>query len=446
MSRRLLFWTLAAAVPVLVSVAAVSIGGKLTGDRDGIAPLPPARRAAIVSELRTRAAPLSTTSTEADGDDLAALDGIVGDARIVALGEATHGTAEFSRIKQRMIEHLAQKLGFTVVAFEWSWPGQVDALDSYIKTGAGSADPPPGAWRTQEVRDLIEWMRAYNAAPGRMRKLSISGFDIQEPKRAAQCVTDAFARLGPAAAEAVQVRYAGLAKSPTQLFRLPDDERTRLTAAVVAALGLVEAQRAALLKVLTPREYNRVHQCAVVVVRSTLAGADYGAATREQAMAENVRWLAEEAFPGERIVLWAHNLHVSAAPHMPFLVPMGQYLRDAFGDRIRRVGLVFNRGEVRVFPTGHGQPYRPIVLKVPAAGPSNAESVLSATGLRNFMLDLRAVPAGSPLGTWLAQPTMVRSLDWAYDPDYPTSIRIALSQAFDALVYVEESTPTVPLQ
>lgn len=363
------------------------------------------------------------------------MDEIVGDARIVALGEATHGTAEFFRMKHRLFEYLVEKKGFTVLAFEANWPGDVEFLDRHIKTGTGSAHPAPGAWRTEEVRDLIEWMRAYNSAPGRAKMLSFSGFNIHGSEPATQCVIEAFGRLGTSEAEIVRRHYAGTRVLPF-FYGLPDDERERLRANAAAALARVESQREALLRILTPAEYRRVRQCATVVVQATLE-------MREQAMAENIKWLAEVAFPDEKIVLWAHNFHVTAAPHQPGLVPMGHYLRQAFGDRMRLLGFAFDRGEFRVFERGKSAPGP---IKVVAAAPHSAEAVLRSAGLPRFILDLRSVPAEGPLGTWLARPQLLRNLDWVYDPEDWSYVRIVLSQAFDALVFIEESTATVALK
>jgi len=427
------------------------INDDLVEDLTAKAPLPPAARDAIVAELRARAIPVKTVMAGAGFDDLAALDQIIGDARIVALGEATHGTAEFFRMKHRLFEYLVEKKGFTVFAFEDHWP-DLEIVDRYIKTGEGDAARALRAmyhwvWRTQEVRDLIEWMRAYNSVPGRRKRLSFTGFDMQIPQAAANCVIDAFTRLGASEAESIRRRYAGmLSKNP-----LSEDEKAKLTTDVADALKFVESHREGLLQVLTPAEYRRVRQCAVVVVQGSFTGvkseAEYGNA-RDRAMAENVKWLADDAFADEKIVLWAHNLHISADPSAPGFVSMGQHLRQAFGEQMRVLGFAFERGEVYAIPFKDGKhdiEGGPIVMKVPAARPNSADALLRATGLPRFILDLRAVPAGSPLGTWMAEPQRLRNFGWAYHPDAPSSTMI-LPKAFDALIFIEESSPTVPLQ
>ena len=110
---------------------------------------------------------------------------------------------------------------------------------------------------------------------------------------------------------------------------------------------------------------------------------------------------------------------------------------------MRLLGFAFDRGEIRVFERGKSGPGP---IKVVAAAPNSAEAVLRSAGLPRFILDLRSVPAEGLLGTWLARPQLLRNLDWVYDPDDMSYVRIVLSQAFDALVFIEESTATIALK
>ena len=208
-------------------------------------------------------------------DDLAALDQIIGDARIVALGEATHGTAEFFRMKHRLFEYLVEKKGFTVFAFEANWP-VVEIADRYVKTGEGSAAAALKeigfwVWATEEVRDLIDWMRAYNSVPGRTKLLSFTGFDMQNPGAAAKCVIDAFDRLGASEAETIRRLYDGakdmyLRMDPLGLDpsnALSDAEKARLRANVAEALKLVESQ---------PRSADAEHDAGAVCPCAPMRG------------------------------------------------------------------------------------------------------------------------------------------------------------------------------
>ena len=178
---------------------------------------------------------------------------------------------------------------------------------------------------------------------------------------------------------------------------------------------------------------------------------------RDKAMAENVKWLAEEAFPGEKIALWAHNSHIAAAQEGKGPVPMGWHLRQMFGEQMRVLGFAFDRGQVYHIPFGPSgpDPSKAMAVKVPPASPMSAEAVLRAAGLPRFILDLRTVPAAGPLGAWIAEPQRLRTMGWGGEPhDDPASAypmvatygTLVLPKAFDALVYIAESSATVPLK
>jgi erythromycin esterase len=167
-------------------------------------------------------------------------------------------------------------------------------------------------------------------------------------------------------------------------------------------------------------------------------------------MAENIRWLAEEAYPGERIAVWAHNGHVAAASDAKGTVPMGQHLRRIFGQQMRVLGFAMDRGEVSAFEMRQGRTVSKgrIVLAIPPAKADSPEALLRATGVSRAILDLRTVPATGALGAWLAAVQPVRSVGWGFDPQAASAHyqSFVLPQAFDALIFLEETTAVRPLQ
>ena len=131
--------------------------------------------------IRQNAHPLQTTEPGEANADLQPLKQMVGDAAIVGLGEANHGTHEFFTMKQRIFEFLVEQMGFTTLAFENGWDASRQ-IDNYILTGNGNLDTLMrndlyAAWQTEEVRNLIEWMRAYDADPAHATKVHFVGID-----------------------------------------------------------------------------------------------------------------------------------------------------------------------------------------------------------------------------------------------------------------------------
>ncbi len=127
--------------------------------------------------------PLQTVDPMAPMSDLSILDPVIGAADIVGLGEATHGSREFFLMKHRVFRYLVENKGFTIFGLEASMPDCL-AMERYVATGEG--DPKAAVmaqgfwtWSTEEVLDLIKWMRTYNADAKHTNKLHVVGFDMQ---------------------------------------------------------------------------------------------------------------------------------------------------------------------------------------------------------------------------------------------------------------------------
>jgi erythromycin esterase-like protein len=131
--------------------------------------------------------------------DMQPLKKIIGNARIVSLGEATHGAREFFQLKHRMLEFLATEQGFTIFSIEANMP-EAYRLNDYVLNGKG--DPATlikgmyfWTWSTEEVLEMVQWMREFNkSGKGRVQ---FTGFDMQTPDVAAGLVSEFVARVDP---------------------------------------------------------------------------------------------------------------------------------------------------------------------------------------------------------------------------------------------------------
>src|SRR2546430_15983404 len=121
---------------------------------------PMARQQQVVSWLRRNAVSLAGVEAGCGFNDLQSLKAVIGSARIVAMGEATHGTREFFQLKHRMLEFLVEKKGFTVFGIEANWPESL-AINDYVLNGTGdAAEALDGlyfwTWNTGEMLDMIQ--------------------------------------------------------------------------------------------------------------------------------------------------------------------------------------------------------------------------------------------------------------------------------------------------
>src|SRR5579885_478210 len=191
---------------------------------------------AVVAWIRESAFPLATLNPHAPLDDLAPFQRIVGDAAIVGLGEGSHGTRECFLAKHRLLRFLVEKMGFTLVAMEMDWM-RAAALNDYILTGRGDArtllkQNGYWFWYAEEILDLSEWLRAYNADPHHQR-IYFAGFDAVGLERASlDQVVRYIERVDPPHAARVAALYQPL--SGVSILRSPAADRSGAAGFTVA--------------------------------------------------------------------------------------------------------------------------------------------------------------------------------------------------------------------
>lgn len=186
MPRSLVVASLAALVPLLALPALAQETSPLPPDAEQVA--------AQAAWVKRHAIPIKTAQAGSGFEDMMPLKAMIGDARIVSLGEPTHGTREAFQFKHRMLEFLVEHMGFTIFSIEANMP-EACALTKYIQTGEG--DPRElisgmyfWTWNTDEVFQMVEWMRAWNAAHKDRTPLQFTGFDMQTSTVAAKLATD----------------------------------------------------------------------------------------------------------------------------------------------------------------------------------------------------------------------------------------------------------------
>jgi erythromycin esterase len=359
--------------------------------------------------------------------DLQPIKNVIGNARIVSLGEGTHGTREFFQMKHRLLEFLATEMGFTHFAIEANMP-EAYRVNEYVLTGVGDpAELLEGmyfwTWNTQEVLDMILWMREFNAS-GR-GPVQFTGFDMQFSRVAASIARDFLAKAEPAYVSVADSAFAkAIAAEPTR----------RVTPQTVAEVRAVyehlTAQRASYLALFPKSEVEWALQNARIVLQSVESMA--GITLRDESMAANVEWILDNAPAGSKIVLWAHNGHVNKRESR-----MGAYLDERYGDDMYVLGFTLGEGRyTAVGPTGltSHEAFPP--------APGTLETFLGSAGLSRFILDLNNLGEDAP-GNWLKKRRGMRSigalaLKCSF---FPT----VAAEEYDGLIWINPTNPSVRL-
>jgi erythromycin esterase len=406
------------------------------------------------SWLRAQALPLDAVEPY-DGDDfsdLLPLRDLIGDARIVALGEATHGTREFFTMKHRLVQFLVEEMGFNLFAIEDNWT-EAEFVNRYVLYGEGDAETAMESginywtWRTEEVLDMVVWMREHNQTPGDSPLVSFHGFDMNKGQTLAM---DDIVRFF----QDTDPTYAVEAKANFECFY---DEEVNYWYADLSAAEK-DACRAGLQAVMDRLVVNQedyvaaatldAYQVAAQSARVVLQAEDVFREQyrwpdpRDVYMAENARWLLEQSGPQAKIVLWAHNAHVTSGnpEEGEGYFGMGYYLRQAYGDDLVVIGFAFGDGQVTAVDSAGNL----TAQYVPPPPPETLEGYARQTGLPALVLNLRGLDLSQPGAAWLTEPVLLRSIGSMYDPTVPDQwfYEHDLPAAFDALIYIDQTWAT----
>ncbi len=385
---------------------------------------------AVSEWIRRAAIPLATPVAGHGFEDMEPLKKIVGDARIVALGEATHGTREFFHLKHRMLEFLVTQMGFSIFSLEASMPESYRLNDFVLK---GEGDPakllkgPLTLWDTQEVLDMVLWMRDYNKS-GKGR-IEFTGFDMQNPTLALKIVRDfvekADVDYAPALAHASKM---ALALNP----RAVDPEIAIEWEKVVKRL---EAQRPRAGLEWAIQNAHIVRQ--FIQQAANMRNGPLSMAMRDASMAANLKWILNQS-KGAKIVLSAHNFHVMTGPDNS----MGAVLRKMYGDKLVTFGFAFNQGSFRAGARNGGMENF-TVGPLPAG---SLDATLAASGTPLFALDLRGAPRTGPVAEWLGVKHSTRNIMGRFDEDAPnyTIFEQVITERYDSLFFIDQTSAARP--
>jgi erythromycin esterase len=398
---------------------------------------------------------LQTTEPGSANTDLQPLKQMVGDATIVGLGEANHGTHEFFTMKQRIFEFLVEQMGFTTFAFENGWDASRQ-IDNYILTGNGNLDALMrndlyAAWQTEEVRNLIEWMRAYDADPTHTTKVHFVGIDAWNiSQQVFDDVVNYIQAVDPEQTVQVQTLYTGIRPaSPIPDFvdydgfsANPQSTKQHYQANAQQVYDLLKSHQSIYESRSSSSGFALALQEAQVIVQYTTLGvlipssetlftSEDAYAKRDQFMADNVAWWHDYSGANAGIVVWAHNTHI-AKLRQP-AKSMGEFLYEKYQGSYRPIGTSFFQGSFRIFGGGSTQ-----VFTAPTPAADTYNYALGSVGFPRYLLDIRQAPAG-PVQAWLQGPyTLLNYGVGGQDLETDGS----LQYWFDVIVALQSITPS----
>ena len=451
----------------LGSVRFVPLIGAAGWGEGGAPPAPaprlvaPRGRAPVVSLLREAAERID----DIESASLPALLDRIGDARVVLLGEASHGTAEFYRMRARITRALIEQKGFTAVALEADWPDAA-RVDGYIRQRPPTPAQLPAfsrfptwMWRNAEFGTFVEWLRSWNGEQtDPARRVKLHGLDLYSLFTSIEAVLSYLESVDPPTAAIARERYACLTpwqRDPAVYGRLAVSGRYRsceepavqmLTELLHRRLEYLahdgerffDAEQNARLVANAERYYRRMYYGSVESWN-----------LRDTHMFDTLQRVLEFHGPDCRAVIWEHNSHVgdASATELGAMgeLNVGQLCRGAFGPAAYLLGFGTDHGTVAAASEWDGPMER---MRVRPAHPASYEWLCHATELPAFLLSLR-YPVRDAVREELTSPRLERAIGVIYRPDSELAshyFQAELPRQFDEYCWFDETAAVTPLQ
>ncbi|GAA4644052.1 hypothetical protein GCM10023115_20120 [Pontixanthobacter gangjinensis] len=418
-----------------------------------------AARSDVAAELRARAERLVTP----DSPNFAVPFDRYGDARLVLLGEATHGTHEFYTARAAISRRLIERHGFNIIALEGDWP-DIARLDDYVRhrgprprLGEPFVRFPTWMWRNEEMLGFVDWLRDHNNRLPEEERVSLRGLDVYSLSESIHAVIEYLDSHDPRAAERARRRYGCITpwQDEPQLYGHAV-ERGRQTAscedAVVEQLRDLLARRVDWAtqdgEAFFDAERNaRIVRAAEQYYRSIYRGAAESWNLRDRHMFETLQTLMAH-HENSRAIVWAHNSHVgnAAATAMGWRgeFNIGELVRTAYGEDAVLVGFGTDRGSVAA-AADWGAAMQ--VMDLRPARSDSWEAAFRDVGEMRCLVDWRR-SEDRDLREALSQVFLERAVGVVYRPETELLshyFQSALGEQFDAFVWFEETRAVTPL-
>lgn len=403
----------------------------------------------ILEAIQEEATPINQKPLAINDSDLKILDQLA-DARLVGLGEATHGTKEFFQMKQRVFQYLVENHGFDAFLFEmdvaegrifndwvqWRRDDDIAVLmeDKMLFSWV---------WLTEEVKDVLEYIRSYNDGRDESDMIGFYGVDTQFPNYDLLQLVEILNAAGVEAANQVRLEnenHINLFDFPAE--RLTEEQLALFEHGLNFAKRIVDENESKIISALGDQDFKwakrlvlHMEQVQTKYVEQKLNNNN---GLRDQYMAENTSWYFDLLGQDAKFVLWAHNGHLANSPLYAFTGSQGSYLKKEYGEDYQILGFSFAKGKFTARDVNDDFELKAAeITQDPQAASSNY--IFYQSSLENFILPMNT--ENSTLKTWLSEARPFLSIGAIYNGN-PNDFYWAseLSKEYDFIIHFDKTT------
>jgi erythromycin esterase len=385
--------------------------------------------------------------------------------KVFGMGEATHGTKEFFEIKRKTFEYLVLNYNYKVFGIEASY-GECNFINDFLCSGIGNIDTSMQyfsfwTWKTEEVKDLILWIKEYNLSRIDENKISFYGFDMQDIYTPVQYFYEFFkSDTSEFADNIMSITKPILSKTSWKIYKLfigKDSSVFRDTLnRINKELNEWMKKNEPLLKQrYSNKRINQLQLCLDTykqAINNTKSNFIY----RDSCMARNI--ITIQHLENSKMFIWAHNAHIN------FELPsergekiqkkMGGFLKEELGQKYYAVGFVFNQGYFQAIkwiknseeynnkhPTMKKNFHTELVeCYLPSYKKNTLTNKFSSSDIDNFFIDIRY--SGNSI---FSKPIYTYSVGSFFMKKKISSRLINAKKQFDGLIYINKTTSAIPI-
>ncbi|MES2515895.1 MAG: erythromycin esterase family protein [Bacteroidota bacterium] len=384
----------------------------------------------LLSALNQQVTVIKSFDSE-DDSDILPIGKILKDKTLIGLGEGTHGTREFYLYKARLIKYLILHQNLKLVLFESNMSG----LDLYNQYSLFSI------YRTQEIFDLISWIKTYNQKRPEPEKVRIAGIDmhytyfvINEMLKSRYFLTI----LNPEQKRLLMGLNKLWEKGDPKLSKKEKQPYLNLAHSIYSAIhtnGITDSNS------IYQQQVRLFEQSILFLNLGDIAGNEI----RDKFMAENVTWNLNRLAPHQKAVVWAHNGHITKDRWRGYAA-MGTYLKKTYKNNYYAIALAFGEGYARLWdPKGNTSFHK--ALLPPLENNNSMEYVFKQVRYPNFFLDMKETALNPVIKSYISKRHEMRVLGATFvSAESQINLSIKLKDAFDGIVFFRNTSNAWDIQ
>lgn len=398
-------------------------------------------------------------------EDLTPIIEAIGDAKIVLLGEASHGTSEFYTVRAELSKRLIEEKGFTLIAVEGDWPS-TQQINRYIK-GYGEEKNdvkevlqsfnrwPTWMWANDEIAEFVTWLKMYNQRAEASPKVGFYGIDVYSLWESLEEVITYLSETNPEGTDLALAKKAlscfepynrypeHYAMSSVNISQACVDEVSKLLSSIRAHEDNYKDEQETDLNL---KINAMVAQNAEEYYRAMVRSDDLSWNVRDEHMVEAVNEIMDYHGKDAKIIIWEHNTHIGDASATDMeaagMINVGQVLRlQNRKENVYAVGFGTHRGTV-IAAEEWGVPFER--MKVPPATKDSWEDALHSTGAHNKLLIFNEGNRHL-FNQWIGH----RAIGVVYNPEYEAYgnyVPSKVGSRYDAFIYIDQTKALSPLE